>query len=82
MSREIPPCYTEYHPTSLEVAAIKYFGDTYVKRLTAIVEKAGPRFRMVLAETAKFHEDIRKVYKDAAREYKKMAQVKDKYAVR
>ena len=69
-------CYTEYHPTSLEVKALAEMGGRYIRELAEVTSEFGPMHRLPLVEKARFHDAVRKVYKDATRAYKKKAGIR------
>lgn len=65
-------CYTKYHPTSLEVQALRAVDSKYARELATIMAVTPSLHTLKLSEKADLHDAVRKVYKEAARKYKKM----------
>jgi hypothetical protein len=68
-------CYTKYHPTSLEVQALRAVDSKYAQELATITAVTPPLHTLELSERADLHDAVRKVYKEAARKYKKMMDI-------
>lgn len=65
-------CYTKYHPTVLEVQALRAVDKKYSEELASILATTPPMHALELPDRANLHDAIRRVYKEAARKYKKM----------